>query len=152
MLTLPHIRALETQNIILRELRRTDGPDLVCFMTQPRYQRYITHRLKNEDEVFAFVARQLAVQGDSRRQVFHLVAEERHSAEVIGDGFLISHPDKSVEIGWGLHPALWRVGLGTEIGGALVAVAGTGLTATATATSTSRRTVRCSWALAQVRG
>ena len=122
MLTLPVLRSVETPNIILRELRRSDGPDLVCFMTQPRYQRFIAHRLKDEDEVFAFVSRQLAVQGDTRRHVFHLVAEERHSSEVIGDGFLISHPDKSVEIGWGLHPALWRVGLGTEIGRALIAL------------------------------
>jgi ribosomal-protein-alanine N-acetyltransferase len=122
MLTLPVIRTIETPNLILRELRRTDGPDLVCFMTQPRYQRFIAHRLKDEDAVFAFVSRQIAVQGDTRRNVFHLVAEERHSAEVIGDGFLICHPDKTVEIGWGLHPALWRVGFGTEIGRALVAL------------------------------
>jgi ribosomal-protein-alanine N-acetyltransferase len=122
MLTLPVLRSIETPNITLRELRRSDGPDLVCFMTQPRYQRFIAHRLKDEDEVFAFVSRQLAVQGDTRRHVFHLVAEERHSSEVIGDGFLISHPDKSVEIGWGLHPALWRIGLGTEIGRALIAL------------------------------
>jgi len=52
-----------------------------------------------------------------------LAAEEKHSREVVGDGFLIVHQDKSVEIGWGLHPALWRLGFGTEIGGALLALA-----------------------------
>jgi len=40
-------------------------------MTQPRYQRFISHRLRNESEVLAFVSRQLAVQGDTRRHVFH---------------------------------------------------------------------------------
>lgn len=44
------------------------------------------------------------------------------SAEVIGDGFLICHPDQSVEIGWGLHPALWSMGFGTEIGRGLLAI------------------------------
>ncbi len=123
MLTLPVLRSVETPNVILRELRHSDGPDLVCYMTQARYQRFISHKLRNESEVLAFVSRQLAVQGDTRRHVFHLAAEEKHSREVVGDGFLIVHQDKSVEIGWGLHPALWRLGFGTEIGGALLALA-----------------------------
>ena len=40
----------------------------------------------------------------------------------MGDGFLICHHDDSLEIGWGLHPALWQVGFGTEIGRALLAI------------------------------
>jgi len=120
MLTLRTLNSLETPNLVLRELRNGDGADLACFMTQARYQRYIVHRFKNDDEVKAFVSRQVAVQGDARRQVFHLAAEERYSREVVGDGFMIAHHDKSLEIGWGLHPALWRVGFGTEIGRALV--------------------------------
>ena len=120
MLTLPVLSAIETPNLTLRELRTADGVELACFMTQVRYQKYIVHRLKNNDEVNSFVQRQVAVQGDVRRQVFHLAAEERYSGEVVGDAFLIVHQDKSLEIGWGLHPALWRVGFGTEIGRALL--------------------------------
>ncbi|MDE2385474.1 MAG: GNAT family N-acetyltransferase [Alphaproteobacteria bacterium] len=120
MLTLPLLLAVETPNLVLREMRAGDGADLACFMTQPRYQRFIVHRLKNDDEVNSFVARQVAVQGDARRHIFHLAAEERYSGEVVGDGFLIVHGNKSVEVGWGLHPALWQVGFGTEIGRALV--------------------------------
>ena len=30
---------------------------------------------------------------------------------------------KTLEIGWGVHPAMWRMGLGTEIGHALLGLA-----------------------------
>ena len=100
-----------------------DARDLAGFMTQPRYQRYILHRLADEGEVRAFVSRNVAAQGDRRRHVFHLAAEERHSNEVVGDGFLIAQSDSTFEAGWGLHPALWRAGFGTEIGRALMGLA-----------------------------
>ena len=123
MLTLPVIRTTETQNLLLRELRTEDAAAMAGFMTQKRYHRFISHRLHNEAEVSAFIGRQVAAQGELHRHVFHLAAEERQSREVVGDGFLIVHHDKSVEMGWGLHPALWRVGFGTEIGQALLGLA-----------------------------
>jgi len=122
MLSLVTLKDLETQNLILREMRIGDGKDLAHFMTQPRYQRFIAQRLENEREVMGFVARQVATQGESGRRSFHLVAEERYSAEVVGDAFLMARMDRSAEIGWGLHPALWRVGFGTEIGRAVLAL------------------------------
>ena len=123
MLILPTLNSVETPNLTLREMRGSDVEALAGFMTQPRYQRFIAHRFRDESEVGAFVSRQVAAQSEQRRQVFHLAAEERHSHEVVGDGFLIVHQDVTIEIGWGLHPALWRVGFGTEIGRALVGVA-----------------------------
>ncbi len=120
MLTLPILAAIETPNLILREIAEGDSTDLACFMTQARYQKHIVHRLKDLDAVKIFVARQVAAQGDARRRVFHLAAEERFSGEVVGDGFLICHHDNTLEMGWGLHPALWQVGFGTEIGKALL--------------------------------
>jgi RimJ/RimL family protein N-acetyltransferase len=120
MLTHSILTAIETPNLILREIEAQDSTDLAGFMTQQRYQRFIAHKLKDLDEVMDFVRRQVAVQGDSRRRVFHLAAEERMSAEVVGDGFLISHQDRTFEMGWGLHPALWSVGFGSEIGRALL--------------------------------
>jgi [ribosomal protein S5]-alanine N-acetyltransferase len=122
MLTLPVIAAIDTPNLILREIAEGDGADMTCFMTQARYQKHIAHRMKDANAVKLFVARQLAAQGDARRNVFHLAAEERHSGEVVGDGFLIMLQDESLEIGWGLHPALWQVGFGTEIGRALLGI------------------------------
>jgi ribosomal-protein-alanine N-acetyltransferase len=64
--------------------------------------------------------RSVARQGDDRRNVFHLAAEERSSGEAIGDGFLIMQRDRTIEIGWGVHPAMWSCGFGTEIGTALL--------------------------------
>ena len=123
MLTVSVLKSLETPSLVVREMRKADASELACFMTQSRYQRFISHRLKDEAAVREFLLRQVAIQGDFRRHIFHLAAEERFSGEVVGDGFLIVHPDKAVEIGWGLHPALWRAGLGTEIGSALLAMA-----------------------------
>ena len=120
--TVVAIRPVETPNLVLREIERGDAMEFAGFMTQPRYQRHITHRLKTEAMVKDFVARQVAAQHDTRRQVYHLAAEEKVSGEVVGDGFLIVHGNGSHEIGWGVHPAMWSMGLGTEIGRALLAV------------------------------
>lgn len=123
MLSLPLVPSVTTPNLLLRELQPGDVRDLAGFMTQPRYQRFIVNRLNNDSEVNAFVARNIAAQGDRRRHVFHLAAEERHSCEVVGDGFLITQGEGQFEIGWGLHPALWQAGFGTEIGKALLGLA-----------------------------
>jgi [ribosomal protein S5]-alanine N-acetyltransferase len=122
MLTHSILTAVETPNLILREIEAQDSADLACFMTQSRYQRHIAHKLKDLDAVADFVRRQVLAQGDNRRRVFHLAAEERLSGEVVGDGFLISHQDHTFEMGWGLHPALWSLGYGSEIGRALLGV------------------------------
>lgn len=113
--------AIETPRLVLREIRIDDAHDFAIFMTQPDYQRYIAMRLRSEAEVAAFVARCVARQTDERRNIFHLAAEELDSGEVIGDGFMILQGDASVEIGWGLHPAMWSMGFGSEIGEALLA-------------------------------
>lgn len=122
MKTLSTIPSIETPNLVLREIETPDSTDLACFMTQARYQRHIAHKLKDMDEVKEFVRRQVSVQNDSHRRVYHLAAEELLSKEVVGDGFLISHQDNSLEMGWGLHPALWSMGFGTEIGRALLGI------------------------------
>jgi [ribosomal protein S5]-alanine N-acetyltransferase len=122
MSTLVSLPPLETQSLILRELRLRDVRNLAAFMTQQRYQRHITHRLRDEAAVAEFVRRQVAVQGDQRRQVYHLAAEEKLSGDAVGEGFIISHGAGEYEIGWGVHPAMWSMGMGTEIGRALLAL------------------------------
>ncbi len=123
MTTLTILPAIETPHLLLREIEEKDAGDLALFITQPRYQRYISHRLKNDAEVGAFVKRHIMAQRDGRRRIFHLAAEESSSGEVVGDAFIIAHADATFEIGWGLHPALWRMGFGTEIGRALLSLA-----------------------------
>lgn len=113
---------LETPTLLLREIRTRDAAQLAAFMTQPRYQRHIAHRLRDDAAVADFVRRQVAVQGDRRRQIFHLAAEEKLSGDVVGEGFVIAHGAGEYEIGWGVHPAMWSMGLGSEIGRALLAM------------------------------
>ncbi len=117
------LHPVETPQLVLRELVKSDSAQLSAFVTQPKYQKHITHRLKDETMVVEFVARQMAAQRDGRRQVYHLAAEERFSTDVVGDGFIIRHGDGTHELGWGVHPAMWSLGLGTEIGQALVGLA-----------------------------
>ena len=123
MATLTTLPSVETQQLILREIQLRDMDALSGFMTQEAYQRHIALRLKNDAEVRAFVTRSVARQGDERRNVFHLAAEEKISGEAVGDGFIIVQHKSVVEIGWGVHPAMWSMGLGSEIGRALLGLA-----------------------------
>jgi [ribosomal protein S5]-alanine N-acetyltransferase len=123
MTTVKAMTSLETPHLILREFLREDTEELAAFMTQPRYQKHIAHRLRDGAMVKDFVQRQIAAQRDNRRHVYHLAAEEKFSTDVVGEGFVIIHGDGSHEIGWGVHPAMWSMGLGTEIGQALLATA-----------------------------
>ena len=123
MTILTRLPAVETQSLVLREIEPRDTQAFCGFMMQDSYQRHIAMRLSNEAEVKAFVQRSVARQDDERRNVFHLAAEEKLSEEAIGDGFLIVQRPKTLEIGWGLHPAMWSMGLGTEIGEALLGLA-----------------------------
>jgi RimJ/RimL family protein N-acetyltransferase len=123
MTTLAIVPAVETPQLLLREIELRDIETFTGFMTQEAYQRHIAMRLASEAEVKAFVARSVARQGDDRRNVFHLAAEEKLSGEAVGDGFLIVQRPGLIEIGWGVHPAMWSMGLGTEIGQALLGLA-----------------------------
>lgn len=123
MTTLTIVPAVETPNLILREIELRDVEAFTGFMTQDSYQRHIAMRLANEAEVKAFVMRSVSRQGDERRNVFHLAAEEKVSEEAVGDGFIIRQRPRTLEIGWGVHPAMWQMGLGTEIGRALLGLA-----------------------------
>jgi [ribosomal protein S5]-alanine N-acetyltransferase len=116
------VPVIETPSLLMREMRSRDAAQLAAFLTQPRYQRHIAHRLRDDTAVTEFVRRQVAAQGDRHRQIFHLAAEEKLSGDVVGEGFIISHGAGEYEVGWGVHPAMWSMGLGTEIGRALLAI------------------------------
>ena len=120
MKTITILPAVETSQLIVREIELRDAAAFSGFMTQASYQRYISMKLADEAEVKAFVARSVARQGDERRNVFHLAAEEKLSGEAVGDGFIIAQRPDVLEIGWGVHPAMWAMAIGTEIGRALL--------------------------------
>jgi RimJ/RimL family protein N-acetyltransferase len=123
MRTITRLPAIETVSLVIREIEPRDADGFCAYMMLDSYQRHIAMRLRSEAEVQAFVTRSVARQGEERRNLFHLAAEEKRTGRLIGDGFLIMQRPKTVEIGWGLHPALWRKGLGTEMGEALLGLA-----------------------------
>ena len=123
MTTLTSLPAVETPQLVVREMELRDGKAFAAYMTQEAYQRHITVRFADENEVRAFVTRTAARQGDERRHIFHLAAEEKLSGEAVGDGFIIMQRPGIAEIGWGVHPAMWAIGLGSEIGRALAGLA-----------------------------
>jgi len=123
MKTIATLPPAETEQLVLREIELRDARPFAAFMTQAPYQRHIAMKLADATEVRAFVMRSVARQGDERRNVFHLAAEEKSSGEAVGDGFIIVQRPKLLELGWGVHPAMWAMGLGTEIGKALLGLA-----------------------------
>lgn len=123
MRTLTWLPAVETPALLVREIEPRDWRPFAGFMLAPSYQRHIAMRLKDEHEVKAFVTRTVARQGDERRNVFHLAAEDKASGEAIGDGFIILQRKGLAEIGWGVSPRHWNKGLGTEIGRVLLGLA-----------------------------
>jgi len=123
MRTLTWLPAVETQTLIVREIEPRDWRAFSRFMLAPNYQRHIAMRLKDEDEVKAFVTRTVARQGDERRNVFHLAAEDKTSGEAVGDGFIILQRKGLAEIGWGVDPSDWNRGLGSEIGRVILGLA-----------------------------
>src|SRR5690349_20285243 len=123
MRTLTWLPAVETKALIVREIEPRDWRAFVGFMLMANYQRHITMRFKDEDEVKAFVTRTVARQGDERRNVFHLAAENKSLREAVGDGFIILQRKGLAEIGWGVDPRHWNQGVGSDIGRALLGLA-----------------------------
>lgn len=123
MTILTTLPAIETPQLILREIEVNDWEGFGDYMTSPSYHRHIALRFRTQDEVKAFVTRTVARQGDERRHVFHLAAEGLREGRAIGDGFLIVQRKSVVEVGWGVHPDFWGQGVGTELGRALLALA-----------------------------
>ncbi len=123
MTTITRLPALETPQLILREIEVNDWEAFGEYMMLPSYHRFIALRFRTEDEVKAFVNRTVARQGDERRNVFHLAAEGLREGRALGDGFIIVQRKGLVEIGWGVDPEHWGRRIGTEIGRALLALA-----------------------------
>lgn len=123
MTLLTTLPAVESPQLVLREIELDDWEAFSDFMMSPSYHRYIALRFRTDDEIRAFVTRTVARQGDERRHVFHLAAEGLSEGRAIGDGFIIMQRRAVAEIGWGVHPDHWGRGLGTEIGRALLGLA-----------------------------
>jgi RimJ/RimL family protein N-acetyltransferase len=122
MTTATLLPALETTGLIVREIEADDARAFARFMSHRSYQRHLTLRLSTPAEIAAFVRRSMARQYEERRRSFHLAAECKLRHIAVGDGF-IQLARGAAEIGWGVDPALWGQGFGSQIAGALMALA-----------------------------
>jgi ribosomal-protein-alanine N-acetyltransferase len=117
------IPAVETPGLLIREIRPRDARDFSTYMLREDFQATIATRYSSATEVQKFVARCVRRQALPERSNFHLAAELKVGRQVIGDGFMLLHRPRSAELGWSVHPAMWRRGFGSEIGSALLAIA-----------------------------
>jgi ribosomal-protein-alanine N-acetyltransferase len=117
------IARIETKALTLREIRARDARAFSGYMLRKNFQQYIAVRYSTAADVQGFVARSLRRQMSPNRTLFHLAAELKATSHVVGDGFIQLNRSQSAEVGWGVHPDLWRRGLATEIAEALVAIA-----------------------------
>ncbi|MGI9463874.1 MAG: GNAT family N-acetyltransferase [Aestuariivirgaceae bacterium] len=123
MSALTVLQPLETKSLWIRELVRDDAAALARYMTRSEYQEFLAVRYPNQYTVRQFVSRAVARQDRAGRRLFHLAAQDKSSGRVLGDGFIQFHEDKIAELGWGVDPDRWGRGVGSQIAGALTAVA-----------------------------
>ncbi len=122
MTTVLRMPAVEASDLFMREIIARDGSAFARYMTRPEYQRWIAARLNSEEDVKAFVRGAMLRQNGPRRRSFQLAAIAKSDGRVIGDGFILLAQDESAEVGWGVAPASWGKGLGTQIAKVLVAL------------------------------
>jgi RimJ/RimL family protein N-acetyltransferase len=120
LLHLPH---METQHLWVRELVPSDVHDFAAYMLDPSYQRHLAVRPKSVEDVRGMVLRAIARQDRDMRRSYHLAGWSKAVGASIADGFILHDGAESAELGWGVHPALWGGGIGTEMARALVAAA-----------------------------
>ena len=122
MHTAVQISGIETPRLFIREIRSRDSRQFSDYMLRADYQAAIAVRYTHSAEVENFVSRSVRRQKLPNRTSFHLAAVSKENGKIIGDGFITKHRPRSAELGWGVHPGYWQLGLGTEIGEALIAV------------------------------
>jgi ribosomal-protein-alanine N-acetyltransferase len=122
MNTLLKLPPLETPRLIVRELKIRDADDLSTYMTRTDYQRHIAVKLATAQAIRNHVMRAVSRQTQKVRNAYVFAGEFKETALVVADGFVLCH-GRLAEIGWGVNPDFWRLGLGVELGRALVAQA-----------------------------
>ncbi|HZH27612.1 MAG TPA: GNAT family protein [Azospirillaceae bacterium] len=116
--------AIETDRLLLREVRETDADAFAAYMPRETYWRHLPIDPPTRAWVEASVARRIQEQSDEPRTAWLLAAVLRDTDEVVGEGLLkITDRGRTQgEIGWGLDSRFAGRGLATEIGGAMLAL------------------------------
>jgi ribosomal-protein-alanine N-acetyltransferase len=122
MTTLLKLPPLETPRLVVRELEPRDAEDFSTYMTRTDYQRHIAVRLVSAQAIRNHVMRVVSRQAQKVRNSYVFAGELKQSGIVVADGFLLCH-GRLAEVGWGINPDYWRLGLGIELSAALMAQA-----------------------------
>jgi RimJ/RimL family protein N-acetyltransferase len=91
-------------------------------MTRNDYQRHIALRLTTAQSIRSHVMRAVVRQSQKVRNSYSFAGELKQNRVVVADGFILFH-GRLGELGWGVNPDLWGLGLGVELGRALIAQA-----------------------------
>ncbi len=111
---------LLTPRLEIREFVAADLAALSEFLCDPRVTRYMLHSPRNPGEVEAYLEQVLGYQREQPRSAWELAVVGREDGALIGACTLTLLAAREADLGYMLARRVWRLGLGSEIAGALV--------------------------------
>ena len=116
---------IRTDRLLLREFADADFDAVHAYGSDPEVSRYMPWGPNTPDDTRDFLGRARANQDASPRIDFNLAIEHQTDGRVIGSIGLhpYDEPNRTAEIGYCLHRAYWRQGLGYEAARALIEAA-----------------------------
>jgi [ribosomal protein S5]-alanine N-acetyltransferase len=116
---------LESDRLVLREVRASDADDFLRYRQQKDYWRHVPIEPPTADSIAAMVNGWIQNQNQNPRTVYFLAATDKRSNQLVGDAglYIRSIRSRQGEIGWGVVSSRTGQGLATEIGQALLRLA-----------------------------
>ena len=116
------IEQIETERLRIRDVQASDGDAFYRYMRHKDYWRNLPVQHPTLESVRSLVERCLREQTGNPRTNYFLAAVSKETGEVIGEAILriVSLRHGQAEIGWGVDGQYTGLGLGTEIGRAML--------------------------------
>lgn len=113
---------LKTRRLIIREYTDEDWQAVYDYIKNPAYWKFQAGEPPTEERVKALIQWAVREQKLSPRINYYLAATEAQTGDLIGEAVLKVMPPGhgQAEIGFGVVPAQWKKGYGTEIARAMV--------------------------------
>jgi ribosomal-protein-alanine N-acetyltransferase len=116
------IEQIETERLCIRDVHASDGDAFYKYMKHEDYWRNLPMLPPTLESVRSLVEKSLREQTDNPRTNYFLAAVSKETGEAIGEAILriVSLRHSQAEIGWGVDRQYSGIGLGTEIGRAVL--------------------------------
>ena len=116
------IEQIETERLRIRDVHASDGDAFYRYMKHEDYWRNLPMQPPTLESVHLLVERCLREQAGNPRTNYFLAAVSKETGEVVGEAILriVSLLHGQAEIGWGVDGQYTSLGLGTEIGRAML--------------------------------